>query len=188
MSSKWSNRSNRSNRTAACCCLLLFLAGAGELAAERITNVGLVDLRRVTTAYFRESAAVRELQSERDRVAAERARLEAEIFDLEGRKVQAQRNGQAQRELQLDAELYTRKQHLRDFVAVKNRQLAQQEARLGESDAFLGELAAAIQFVAENEGLSLVLNKNNPSLLFFAREVDVTDLVIAELGRRTGRN
>ena len=158
-------------------CLLLLLVGSSEVAAERITNVGLVDLRRVTTAYFRESAAVRELQAERDRMNAERARLEAEIFELERRKVQAERD-----------ELHTRKQHLRDFVVVKNRQLAQQETRLAESDAFLGELAAAIQFVAESEGLSLVLNKNNPSLLFFVKEIDVTDLVIAELGRRARRN
>ena len=50
------------------------------------------------------------------------------------------------------------------------------------------ELAAAIQFVAESEGLSLVLNKNNPSLLFFVKEIDVTDLVIAELGSRARRN
>ena len=168
-------------------CLLLFLAGSG-LSAERITNVGLVDLRRVTTSYFRESAAVRELQAERDRMNAERARLEAELLELEGRKVQAERDGLLQRALQLDQELYTRKQHLRDFVAVKNRQLAHQEARLAESDAFLGELAAAIEFVAESEGLSLVLNKNNPSLLFFVKEIDVTDLVISELGRRASRN
>lgn len=174
--------------TAPLWCLLLLLAGGSGLAAERITNVGLVDLRRVTTAYFRESAAVRELQAERDRMDVERARLEAEIFELEGRKVQAERDGLLQRALQLDDELHARKQHLRDFVAVKNRQLAQQEARLAESDAFLGELAAAIQFVAESEGLSLVLNKNNPSLLFFVKEIDVTDLVIAELGRRTRRS
>ena len=169
-------------------CLLLLLVGSSGLVAERITNVGLVDLRRVTTAYFRESAAVRELQAERDRMNAERARLEAEIFELERRKVQAERDRLLARALQLDDELHTRKQHLRDFVAVKNRQLAQQESRLAESDAFLGELAAAIQFVAESEGLSLVLNKNNPSLLFFVKEIDVTDLVIAELGQRARRN
>ena len=175
-------------RRTALWCLLLLLVGSSGLAAERITNVGLVDLRRVTTAYFRESAAVRELQAERDRMNAERARLEAEIFELERRKVQAEHDGLLARALQLDDDLHTRKQHLRDFVAVKNRQLAQQETRLAESDAFLGELAAAIQFVAESEGLSLVLNKNNPSLLFFVKEIDVTDLVIAELGRRARRS
>jgi outer membrane protein len=168
--------------------LFLLFAGSGEAAADRITNVGLVDIRSVTTTYFRESVAVRELQAERDRINVDRARLEAEIFELEGRKVQAEREGLLQRALQLDEEVHARKQHLRDFVAVKNRQLAQQEVRLAESDAFLGELAAAIQFVAESEGLSLVLNKNNPSLLFFVQEIDVTDLVIAELGRRTSRN
>ena len=77
----------RGRRTAPLWCLLLLLVGSSGLAAERITNVGLVDLRRVTTAYFRESAAVRELQAERDRMNAERARLEAEIFELERRKV-----------------------------------------------------------------------------------------------------
>lgn len=173
-------------RTPVLWCLFLILGGSGVVTAERITNVGLMDLRAVTTAYFRESAAVRELQAERDRMDAERARLETQIFELEASKVQAERDGRLQRALQLEQELYRRKQHLRDFVAVKNRQLAQQEARLAESDAFLGELAAAIEFVAESEGLSLVLNKNNPSLLFFALEIDVTDLVIAELGRRAG--
>ena len=123
-----------SKRTLVLWCLFLILGG-GVVTAERITNVGLVDLRAVTTAYFRESAAVRELQAERDRMDAERARLEAQIFELEASKVQAERDGRMQRALQLEQELYRRKQHLRDFVAVKNRQLAQQEARLAESDA-----------------------------------------------------
>ena len=59
---------------------------------------------------------------------------------------------------------------------------------MAESDAFLGELAAAIEFVAESNGLSLVLDKNNVTLLYYVPEVDVTDLVIAELGGRARRN
>ena len=167
---------------------LLALAAAGEAAAERITNIGLVDLQRVTTAYFRESKAVRELEGERDQIDSARARMEAEIFDLEARKVQAEQDGLRQQALQLDEEARARTQHLRDFLAVKNRQLSQQVARLSESDTFLGELAAAIEFVAESEGLSLVINKNNVAVLYFVPEIEVTDLVIAELGRRAGSN
>ena len=167
----------------------LLLTAAGALPAQQlITNIGLVDLQVVTTAYFRESTAVRDLYADRDRIDAERARLEVQIFELEARKLRAEQDGRNQEALRIADQLFAQKQHLRDFVSVMNRQLSQRQALLAESDAFLGELAAAIEFVAESRGLSLVLDKNNVTLLYFLPEIDITELVIAELGRRAGRN
>ena len=167
----------------------LLLTAAGALPAQQlITNVGLVDLQVVTTAYFRESTAVRDLYADRDRVTAERTRLEAQIFELEARKLRAEQDGRNQEALRIADQIFAQKQHLRDFVSVMNRQLSERQALLAESDAFLGELAAAIEFVAESRGLSLVLDKNNVTLLYFLPEIDITESVIAELGRRAGRN
>ena len=169
------------------CGLLLTAAGA-VTAQQLITNVGLVDLQVVTTAYFRESTAVRDLYADRNRINAERARLETQIFELEARKLRAEQDGRNQEALRIADQIFAQKQHLRDFVSVMNRQLSQRQALLAESDAFLGELAAAIEFVAESRGLSLVLDKNNVTLLYFLPEIDITESVIAELGRRAGRN
>ena len=167
----------------------LLLTAAGALTAQQlITKVGLVDLQVVTTAYFRESTAVRDLYADRDRVNAERARLEAQIFELEAGKLRAEQDGRNQEALRIADRIFAQKQHLRDFVSVMNRQLSQRQALLAESDAYLGELAAAIEFVAESRGLSLVLDKNNVTLLYFLPEIDITEAVIAELGRRAGRN
>ena len=167
----------------------VLLTAAGALPAQQlITNVGLVDLQVVTTAYFRESTAVRDLYADRDRINAERARLEVQIFELEARKLRAEQDGRNQEALRIADRMFEQKQHLRDFVSVMNRQLSQRQALLAESDAFLGELAAAIEFVAESRGLSLILDKNNVTLLYFLPEIDITELVIAELGRRAGRN
>ena len=167
----------------------LFVAGAGVATAQQlITNVGLVDLQVVTTAYFRESSAVRDLYADRDRIQAERARLETQIFELEARRLRAQQDGRNEEALRIGDQIFAQKQHLRDFVAVMHRQLSQREALLAESDAFLGELADAIEYVAESRGLSLVLDKNNVTLLYFLPEIDITELVVAELGRRAGRN
>ena len=168
--------------------LVLAVAGGGALAAERITNIGILDLKRVATTYFRESKAVRELEELRDQISAERRRLEAQIYDLQERKLEADTNDDAQPALLLDQQLVDRRQYLRDYVTVKNNQLAQLQARLAESDSFLDELAAAIAFVAETEGLSLVLNRDSALFLFFLPEIDITDLVIAELGRRARSN
>ena len=169
------------------CGLLLTAAGLAP-AQQLITNVGLVDLQAVTTAYFRESTAVRDLYADRDRIAAQRARLEAQLIELEARRLRAEQDGRNQEALRIDDQIFTQRQHLRDFVSVMNRQLSQREALLAESDAFLGELADAIEYVAESRGLSLVLDKNNVTLLYFLPEIDITELVIAELGRRAGRN
>ena len=169
------------------CGLLLTAAGLTP-AQQLITNVGLVDLQAVTTAYFRESTAVRDLYADRDRIQAERARLEARLIDLEARKLRAAQDGRNQEALRIGDQIFTQRQHLRDFVSVMNRQLSQREALLAESDAFLGELADAIEYVAESRGLSLVLDKNNVTLLYFLPEIDITELVISELGRRAGRN
>ena len=167
----------------------LLLTGAGVASAQQlITNIGLIDLQVVTTAYFRESAAVRNLYADRDRIQAERARLETQIFELEARRLRAQQDGRHEEALRIGDQVFAQKQHLRDFVAVMNRQLSQREALLAESDAFLGELADAIEYVAESRGLSLILDKNNVTLLYYLPEIDITELVVAELGRRAGRN
>ena len=186
----WYGRALRSRRVLLrrLAAALLLAAAATAPAQQLITNVGLVDLQAVTTAYFRESTAVRDLYAERDRVQAERGRLEARIFELEARRLRAQQDGRGQEALRISDQIFTQKQHLRDFVSVMNRQLSHREALLTESDAFLGELADAIEFVAESRGLSLVLDKNNVTLLYYLPEVEITELVIAELGRRAGRN
>ena len=182
---RWTGRVVRRSLLA---CGILLAATGGASAQQLITNVGLVDLQVVTTAYFRESTAVRDLYADRDRIQAERTRLEAQISELEARRLRAQQDGRTAEALRIGDQIFTQKQHLRDFVSVMNRQLSQREALLAESDAFLGELADAIEFVAESRGLSLVLDKNNVTLLFYLPEIDITDLVIAELGRRTARN
>ena len=159
-------------------------AAAAASVAQQIPRLGIVDLQRVTTTYFRESTAMRNFQREREQVQEDQRRLEADIFDLEARQLEAERNNDSARALSLDREVFDRRQHLRNYLTVKNRQLADMVSRLSESDDFLSEMTAAIEFIAETEGYSIILNKDSTLFLFFVPEVDITDLVIAELSRR----
>lgn len=163
------------------------VVAAGPIDAQQIPRVGIVDLQRVTTTYFRESAALRSFEDERDRVQRQQARLEAEILDFEARKVEAEEADNNAQALRLDEELFDKRQHLRNYLTVKNRQLSAMVARLAESDEFLTKMTGAIEFVAESEGYSIILNRDNDLFLFFVPEVDITELVIAELARRAAR-
>jgi len=168
----------------------LLLAAAGNGFGEQITRVGLLDIEKVYSVYFRESRAVKEMQEMRAEIQREIARIDDEIQTLEAQKLQAETERNSEQALRLDAEIFRKRQYRADFRRIKLAQLRKLSEKLSLSDAFLDELVAAIQFVAESEGFSLILNKSGQFeqfFFFYTKEVDVTDKVIQELVRRSGQ-
>lgn len=168
----------------------LLLAAAGSGFGEQITRVGLLDIEKVYSVYFRESRAVKEMQEMRAEIQREIARIDDEIQALEAQKLQAESERNSEQALKLDTEIFRKRQYRDDFRRIKLDQLRKLSEKLSLSDAFLDELVAAIQFVAESEGFSLILNKSGQFeqfFFFYTKEVDITDKVIQELVRRAGQ-
>lgn len=167
--------------------LLLTVLSAG---ADQITRVGVLDIDRVYAAYFRESRAVKELQQKQAEVLAEIGKIDEDILQLEAQKLEAEARGDRDQALRLDTDIFKKKQYRDDYRRIKMDQIRKLSEGLYKSDQFLDELLAAIQFVAESEGFSLILNKSaqfSQFFLFYTKEVDVTEKVIQELMRRSGR-
>jgi outer membrane protein len=168
---------------------VLLLAG-GALSAEQITRVGILDIDKVYAVYFRESRAVKEFQQKRVEVLRDVNKIEEEILELENRKLEAESRGDASEALRLDNEIYKKRQYRDDFRRIKMDQLRRMSEKLYQSDEFLDELLDAIEFVAESEGFSLVLNaggQSSQAFLFYTPEIDITEKVIQELMRRSGQ-
>jgi outer membrane protein len=160
------------------------------VGAEQITRVGILDIDKVYAVYFRESAAVKELQQKQADVLREINRIDEDIAALESQKLEAESRGDADLGLRLDSEIFKKKQYRDDYKRIKMDQIRKLSESLYKSDQFLDELLAAIQFVAESEGFSLVLNKSgqfSQFFFFYTKEVDVTEKVIQELMRRAGQ-
>ncbi len=157
---------------------------------EQITRVGVLDIEKVYSAYFRESRAVKELQDKRAEIQRDLSRIDEEIQALEAQKLQADTDHDAELSLKLDSDIFTRRQYREDYRRIKMDQLRKLSERLSFSDAFLDELVSAIQYVAESEGFSLILNKSGQFeqfFFFYTKEVDITDKVIQELVKRAGQ-
>ena len=169
------------------CGILGFHAAHSLFASEQITKVGVVDLHKVTTTFFRESKAMRDIEDQRTQMRDEVAEIEQQISELERQVADAQLTDDPELTLGLDEQLFQLQQHLRNYLSIKNRQIQQMAARLTETDSFLTELTMAIEQVAEKEGYSLILNLNSNDILFYIPEIDITDLVINMLHEQAGR-
>jgi outer membrane protein len=155
--------------------------------AEQLTTVGIIDVAKVTNAFFRDSQAVRELEDLTTKLQAEINGISAEINQLKERKLSAENSGDQAAALKLDEEIYNKTNYLRDYFRIKNGQLQERRNRLSESSSFLTELQRAIAFVAEDQGYNVILKSSDPNLLWWSRQVDITELVIARLLQSSGR-
>ena len=172
--------------------LLLFMIISGSpLFADQITKVGILDIEKVYSIYFRESKAVKELQQLRADVLREINRIDEEILLLESQKLDAESRNQGEAALRLDREIFEKKQYRDDYRRIKMDQIRKRSENLYKSDEFLDEPLEAIEFVSESEGFSLVLNSSgqfSQFFFFYTKEVDITELVIQELMRRAGKS
>ena len=171
--------------------LLSLLLPGRALFADQITRVGILDIEKVYSIYFRESQAVKELQQMRADVLREINRIDEEILLLESQKLDAESRGDGQAALRLDREIFEKRQYRDDYRRIKMDQIRKRSENLYKSDEFLDELLQAIEYVAESEGFSLVLNSSgqfSQFFFFYTKEVDITELVIQELMRRAGQS
>jgi len=160
---------------------ILMLLAAFPVFGEQLTTVGIVDVTKVSTAFFRDSQAVRELEDLTNRLQREIDGITAEINQLKDRKLQAENAGNEAQALRLDEEIYNKTNYLKDFFRVRNAQLQERRNRLAESSTFLAQLQQAISFVAEDQGYNVILKSSDPNLLWWSHQVDITDRVIARL-------
>jgi outer membrane protein len=161
--------------------ITLCLCAAFPASPEQLTTVGIVDVTRVSTAFFRDSSAVRRLEELTARLQSEIDGITAEINQLKDRKLQAETSGDQSLALRLDEEIYKKTNYLRDYFRVKNTQLQEQRNNLAESSSFLAQLQQAIAFIAEDQGYNVIIKSSDPNLLWWSRQVDITDLVISRL-------
>ena len=137
----------------------------------RITNVGVVDTGRVYTTYFRESSAVRTYDSKKADFQAEVDKLTAELQNLQDKKIAYEKSGNESAALRTESEITKKADFLTAYTASKNMEPEKQ-------------LYKVISHIAESDGYTLILSLQQANgILWYSPTVDITEKVIAELGR-----
>ncbi len=160
---------------------ILFTILASFLFAEKLTMIGVVDLTKIVSDYFKESTSWREIDELTNKVDETTTEKMTEIRELQGQKIEAENNENDNLVLRLDDDILKKQQYLQEYHKIMSDRIASKKENLLTSSGFSKEIIETIQFIAENEGFSIVLRKKDPNILYYNFEVDITEKVIERL-------
>lgn len=163
--------------------LFFVLASFGTLGAQQhITNFGVVDTNKVYEQFFRNSSAVKNYEDKRAAFQDEINRRADEIRNLQTKLQEAQDLGMESDVKTLQNQIKIKSANLKTYSQSKNTELNNMKKSLSENNEFYKTLNRTIQKVAENEGLSMVINlQQSTAILWYSQAVDITDKVIDAL-------
>jgi len=163
--------------------LVLLLVLPFTAWADQITKMAVVDYNRILSLYYKDSRAVQEYKEYEESINQEAAEIAQEIQDLKSDLLDARQDGDERKVLNLEKEIEEKTNFLVEYVTVKKAQLAQMRDRMESELTVVDEIIDALQYIAESNGYSIVMRKDDESLLWYSYDVDITDKVITYLMR-----
>jgi outer membrane protein len=167
--------------------LFILILFPPALRSEQLTKIGVIDLSAIVSNYFKESKAWRELEEMTRKYEEEKELILEEIEQLENKKIDALNEDEDEKALELDEEIFQKKEYLKEYTRIKYNQIQKKRESLIESPTFLSEVLNVISYVAENEGYTMVFQAKDPDLMWWSQEVDITEKVLERLRKISDR-
>ncbi len=167
--------------------LFILILFPSALWSEQLTKIGVIDLSAIVSNYFKESKAWRELEEMTRKYEEEKELILEEIEQLENKKIDALNEDEDEKALELDEEIFEKKEYLKEYTRIKYNQIQKKRESLIESPTFLSEVLNVISYVAENEGYTMVFQAKDPDLMWWSQEVDITKKVLERLRKISDR-
>ncbi len=166
---------------------LIITVSVFSLSAEQLSKIGIVNFSRIVEDYFAESSAWREIDAMREKYNEGRDEILEEINELKMKKLQADNNDDKIKSLKLDDEIYKKQEYLKEFHSVWQNRINNKTQGVYKSSTFTAEILDAIQYIAESEGYSMIMRTQDPNILWYNHEIDVTELVLERLRWQAAR-
>jgi outer membrane protein len=162
--------------------LLAGLSFSLAAQAQQITRIAVVDVARVFAAFPSGSQGTREFNDKSAQIQAEINRRNKEIQDLKTSLAAAEGRGNQTEITRLGNEINQKTRLAQEYFQSSTAELETMRAKLGRSDSFYNQIYGAVRVIAESEGYSMVLIKEEPTnILWYSPSVDITNKLIANL-------
>ena len=153
------------------------------VSAQQITKFGVVDTSKVYSAYFRNSAPIRNYEKKKAEFQEEINKRTEELKNLQQKKLEYEKSGNDSQALRMEAEITKKTDYLTEYTNAKNVELESMLKSLETSDDFYKKLYTTLGQIAESGGYSMILSlQASNSILWYSNSVDITEQVIQRLG------
>ena len=151
--------------------------------SQQVTRFGVVDTAKVYSAYFRNSAPVRNYEKKKAEFQDEiNSQVEA-IKKLQQKKLDYENAGNEAAAMKTEAEITKKTDYLTEYTNAKNVELESMQKTLQNSDDFYKKLYNTLAKIAESGSYSMILSlQESNAILWYSSSVDITNQVITELG------
>jgi Skp family chaperone for outer membrane proteins len=153
------------------------------LWSQQVTMVAICNYTQVLTTSYRESQAVRDLETLRLSIQKELQTINQDISILENQRVDADKAGNKDLVLQLDDQIGKKKDYYTEVQRIRTDAYNRQRDKI-LSTAVLKDILDAVRYIAEKEGYALVIRSDGPGkdlILANIPEVDITTKVIKRI-------
>jgi outer membrane protein len=152
---------------------------------QLITKVAVVDVGRIIQAFAGTLDEAKAYNEKRDRVQAEIEKMNKELQDLNTKLNEAIKDEKDKQIKDLERQIDTKKQSVQRYITSSFAELEKDLEKIIKNSTFMTQLTNALRYVAESEGFSIVLNKQEASgILWSSPSVDLTNKVIERLRKR----
>ena len=170
-------------------CLLLFL-WQGIVSAEQLTKIAVVDIVKIYKAFFQELKTIKDLEDFKKQYEAELDKIDNQLLELDKKIVATKKEGNQEEALKLEEKKEKLKSYRNEYYRVKYKEYVSRfdEIKKSQSQDLWLELIGIIEYIALKDSYSVVLRIDDPYVLFYTKDVDITDKVVAEINERKRKN
>jgi len=147
-----------------------------------ITKVAVVDVSRIIQTFVGTVDDAKTYVEKRDRVQAEINRLNKELQELNAKLNEANKGEDKDLIHDLERQFDAKRREIQLYITSSQAELERDLGKVTGNSTFMTQLNNALRYVAESEGYSIVLSKQEATgILWASPSVDITNKVIQRL-------
>lgn len=158
--------------------ILIFISIQIFSQSYKINTIGVIDITRVYEAFYANSEQVRAFEKLKQEYVNELKKATDDIENLKLQKFEADRQNNTSLSQNLAKKITDTTRYINEYKEIKKIEIKNKENALKQDNDFFKVFNTVIDTVAQQNGVSAVLSRDNPYLIWWATSVDLTDKTI----------
>jgi outer membrane protein len=159
------------------------MCGALSAFGEQITKVGVVDLTKIFNAFYKDSKTIKDLYDYWNETEAQLGKISKDISDLDEKREKAKQDGKDKDVLAYDKAISDKQEYQREYYRYRKLEYDKKFDTITKSSDLYNEILRVIEYIAVRDSYSLILKNNDPSIIYYSKDIDITEDVLEYLKR-----